>query len=223
VNALLAARRPRKATGAHALGAHVLALPVGTQGHVEYETDRNRFLGRNHFIRRPVSVMDGRPLSNTVGAVLDPIFSLRTRVRVEAGATVHLSFSTIVGGSREQMVGLADKYHDPITYQRISTMAWTHAQVQLYHLGVNADEANLFQHLADSLIYSDATLRPTSDALKRGRGSARDLWRYGISGDRPILLLRIDDVDDPRDRAPAVARTRLLAQQALRGRSGLPQ
>jgi cyclic beta-1,2-glucan synthetase len=194
--ALLAARRSRKATEPTLWAAHVLALPVGPQGHVEYETDRTRFLGRNHFIRQPVSVMDGRPLSNTVGAVLDPIFSLRTRVRVEAGATIHLCFATIVAGSREQIVGLADKYYDPINYQRISTMAWTHAQVQLYHLGVNADEANLFQWLADGLIYSDATLRPTSEVLKRGRGSARDLWRYGISGDRPILLLRIDDVDE---------------------------
>ena len=194
--ALLAARRPRKATEPTIWAAHVLALPAGSQSHVEYETDRARFLGRNHFIREPVSVMDGRPLSNTVGAVLDPIFSLRTRVRVEAGATIHLSFSTVVANSREQIVGLADKYHDPITFQRISTMAWTHAQVQCYHLNVTADEANLFQYLADGLIYSDATLRPTSDVLRRGKGSARDLWRHGISGDRPILLLRIDDVDE---------------------------
>jgi cyclic beta-1,2-glucan synthetase len=165
-----------------------------------------------------VSVIDGRPLSNTVGAVLDPIFSLRTRVRVEAGATVHVCFSTLVANSREQIVGLADKYQDPITFQRIATMAWTHAQVQLYHMGINADEANLFQHLADGLIYSDATLRPTSDVLRRGKGSARDLWRHGISGDRPILLLRIDDVDEREIRAPAPACARLLPQQALRRR-----
>ncbi len=196
VRALLAVRRPRKATEPMVWAAHVLALPAGPQSHVEYETDRARFLGRNQFVREPVSVMDGRPLSNTVGAVLDPIFSLRTRVRVEPGATIHLCLSTVIAGSREQIVGLADKYHDPITFQRISTMAWTHAQVQLYHLGVTADEANLFQYLADGLIYSDATMRPTSDVLRRGKGSARDLWRYGISGDRPILLLRIDDVDE---------------------------
>jgi cyclic beta-1,2-glucan synthetase len=196
VRALVAYRRPRKASEPARYAAHVLALPAASQGHVEYETDRARFLGRNHFVRRPLSVMDGRPLTNTVGPVLDPIFSLRTRVRIEPGATVHLSFTTVLAASREQVVSLADKYHDPITFQRISTMAWTHAQVQLYHLGVSADEANLFQFLADGLIYSDATLRPTSDVLRRGKGSARDLWRYGISGDRPILLLRIDDVDE---------------------------
>jgi cyclic beta-1,2-glucan synthetase len=196
VRALLAVRRPRKSTEPVRWAAHVIALPAGSVAHVEHETDRARFLGRNQFVREPVAVVDGRPLSNTVGPVLDPIFSLRTRVRVEPGATLHLCFSTVVADSRERIVGLADKYQDPITFQRISTMAWTHAQVQLYHLGVTADEANLFQFLADGLIYSDATLRPTSDSLKRGRVSARDLWRHGISGDRPILLLRIDDIDE---------------------------
>ena len=86
---------------------------------------------------------------------------------------MHVCFSTLVANSREQAVGLADKYQDPITFQRIATMAWTHAQVQLYHLGVNADEANLFQHLADGLLYSDATLRPTSETTATTASAAR--------------------------------------------------
>ena len=52
---------------------------------LQFETDRARFLGRGRGIRTPVSVIDGRPLSNTVGTVLDPIFSLRRRVRIPAG------------------------------------------------------------------------------------------------------------------------------------------
>ena len=89
---------------------------------------------RRDTVRSPVSVMDGRPLSNTVGPVLDPIFSLRTRVGVEPGATVHLAFATMVAQTREQVLGLADKYHDPATFERISMLAWTHVARISFHM-----------------------------------------------------------------------------------------
>jgi cyclic beta-1,2-glucan synthetase len=196
VRGLLATRRPRKVSEAAIWAAHVLTTGPGVDGPLEYETDRARFIGRGHGVQRPVAVMDGRPLSNTVGAVLDPIFSLRTRVRVMPGSTIKICFATMVAAEREQLLALADKYHDAATFERISMLAWTHAQVQLHHLGVGADEANLFQYLADGLLYSDPTLRPLSNVLKRATGSARGLWRHGISGDLPLLLLRIDDADE---------------------------
>ena len=74
-----AARGPRDEQPIWA--AHVAAVEEETGGVIQYETDRARFLGRGRSVRSPVSVIDGRPLSNTVGAVLDPIFSLRCRVQ----------------------------------------------------------------------------------------------------------------------------------------------
>ncbi len=112
---------------------------------LQYETDRVRFIGRGQTLRTPAAVMDGRPLSNTVGAVLDPIFSLRTRVSIEAGATVHVTFTTLVAPSRQAVEDLADKYHNAATFDRVSDLAWTHAHIQLRHLRIKPDEAQLFQ------------------------------------------------------------------------------
>ena len=91
---------------------------------------------------------------------------------------------------------MCDKYHDPSAFERSATLAWTHAQVRLHDLGVSAEDANLFQHLADALLYASPALRPASHVLERGAGSVRGLWEHGISGDLPILLLRIDDVEE---------------------------
>ena len=192
--ALLAMRRPRSSEDATLWAAHVVSAEV--IGAVEYETDRARFLGRGHSVRDPVAVMDGRPLSNTVGPVLDPIFSLRMRVQVAPGKTVRVAFSTMVAASRDQILGLADKYHDPATYERTSALAWTHAQVQLHHLGINADEANLFQYLANRILFCDPQMRPSVEIMKRSVLGPRALWRHRISGDRPIALLRIEDTED---------------------------
>jgi cyclic beta-1,2-glucan synthetase len=196
VRGVLATRRPRKGSDPANWVAHVLAVSSEAHRVVEYETDRARFLGRGRSVRKPLSVMDGRPLSNTVGAVLDPILSLRTRVSVPPGAIIHLAFATMAASTREQIISLADKYHDPASFGRISMLAWTHALVQRYHLGVGADEANLFQYLANALLYFDATLRAGGETIRRATGSVRQLWRHGISGDYPIVLCRIDDADD---------------------------
>ena len=62
--------------------AHLAVVEGETVGDVQFETDRARFLGRGQGIRTPIAMVDGWPLSNTAGAVLDPIFSLRRRVRI---------------------------------------------------------------------------------------------------------------------------------------------
>jgi len=68
--------------------------------------------------------------------------------------------------------------------------------VQLGHLSVDADEASLFQRLAGHVLYADPSTRPSSDAIRRGGGTPAALWAQGISGDIPIVLVRIDDIED---------------------------
>ena len=63
---------------------HVLSLEGRPQGPLEWETDRARFLGRGREPEDPAA-LDGRSLSGTIGAVLDPILSLRQRVRLAPG------------------------------------------------------------------------------------------------------------------------------------------
>jgi len=196
VGALLATRRKRSEDETSVWAAHVLGVEGESVGDLQYETDRAKFLGRGHNVRNAVSVLDGRSLSNTVGAVLDPVISLRRTVHIPPGTTVHLVFSTIVASTREQVLDLADKYRDAGTFERTRTLAWTQAQVQLHHLGIGPEEAQLFQMLANAVLYSDASLRPGSEVLSLTMLQRPTLWAQGISGDLPIVLARIDDEED---------------------------
>ncbi len=196
VGALLATRRPRSPGDPQLWAAHLAVVEGETVGARQFETDRAHFLGRGRGIRTPISVMDGRPLSNTVGAVLDPIFSLRCRVRLPPGATARVAFWTLIAPSRSEALNLADKHHDSTAFERAVTLAWTQAQVQLHHLGVGPDEAHLFQRLANQVLYSDPRLRPSSEVLRRNERGQSTLWPHGISGDLPIVLVRIDEVED---------------------------
>lgn len=195
-NAILAHRRQRSSDDAPIWGIHVVVVEGDLVGAVQYETDRGRFLGRGHTAADPVAVMEDRPLSNTTGAVLDPVFSLRRRVRIRPNQTVRCSFSTLVARSREEALLLADKYHDPNIFERESQLAWTKAQVEMSHLRIDADEAHLFQRLAARFVYSDPSLRPRSHVLALNSKAQSSLWAYGISGDLPIMVVRIGKVED---------------------------
>ena len=211
VGAILATRRRRSPADPEIWVAHHAVIEGETLGKLEFETDRARFLGRAREIRAPIAMMDGRRLSNTVGTVLDAVFALRYRVRIPAGGTARIAFWTSVAASRESVLDLVDKHHEPSAFARAATLAWTQAQIQLRHLGIDAAEAGLFQRLAGYVLYADASMRPSSDTIRRGGGGPAALWAHGISGDLPIVLLRIDDVDDI-----AIARQLLRAHEYWR-------
>ncbi|HEV2616238.1 MAG TPA: glucoamylase family protein [Candidatus Acidoferrales bacterium] len=196
VSGLVATRRPQSDKETVVWVAHVAVVEGEAIGEPQFETDRARFIGRGQDIRKPISVIDGRPLSNTVGSVLDPIMSLRRTVRIPPGSAVSIVFSTIVAPSRELALDLADKYRAAKTFERTLSLAWTQAQVQLHHLGIDIEEAHLFQRLANSVLYSDPALRPSSDVLSQSGLERSALWAHSISGDLPIVLVRIDDPED---------------------------
>jgi cyclic beta-1,2-glucan synthetase len=189
-SALLCRRRPRAPDDAEVFAVHVISQEGRTQGPVEWETDRARFLGRGHGPDAP-RALDGRPLSGTTGVLLDPIVSLRQRVRLAPGGVVRLSFATGMASSRETALALAQRYHDPTATARTFALAFAHARSRLHHLGISGEEALLFERLASRVLYADASLRPGPELLARSVLGQEGLWAHGVSGDLPILLVRV--------------------------------
>jgi cyclic beta-1,2-glucan synthetase len=128
--------------------------------------------------------------------VLDPVFSLRRHLRIQPGKVARVAFWTLVASSRAELLELVDKHHDRSAFERAKTLAWTQAQVQLHHLDVTLDEAADFQRLAAPILYADPRFRPSSDVIAAGAGPQSGLWSNAISGDLPIVLFRIDAVED---------------------------
>ncbi|MBC8089145.1 MAG: carbohydrate-binding protein [Phycisphaerae bacterium] len=194
-NALTATRRPRSPSDTPVWCVHVLARGADQHGEVSYETDRAHFLGRGRTVRNPAVLEDGGVLSGTTGAVLDPIFSLRTSVTVPAGRSVSVAFTTFVAATRERAFELADRYRDAHAAQRALDLAWTSTQIELNELGISPADAAIFQELAGHLFFAGDALGPARELRERNRASQGTLWSLGISGDLPILQVTIDSVN----------------------------
>jgi cyclic beta-1,2-glucan synthetase len=188
-DALMCARRPREGTERSYL-IHVLSGRVRPDAAAEHETDRARFVGRGQTLEEPAAMSVRTKLSGTTGPVLDPIVSLRQTIRVPPGGTARLSFTTAYADNEETARRLIDKYSDRRAVARALALASTHNQVELRHLGLTPEDTIRFQRLAGRMVYGDPRLRAVDALAANVRGQA-DLWKYGISGDLPILLVRI--------------------------------
>ena len=217
--ALVATRRRRSPEEQQVWAAHFAVVEGEIAADPEYETDRARFLGRGRTVGTAAVIADRSPLSNTVGTVLDPILSLRHTVTIPPGKVARVSFWTVVAPSRAELLDLVDKHHDRSAYDRAKTLAWTQAQVQLRHLDVKADEAADFQSLAAPILYADRRFRAPSDAIIRGLAPQSNLWPHGISGDLPIVLVHIDDIEDIAQVRQLLRAHEYLAHEATRRRS----
>jgi cellobiose phosphorylase len=194
-SAITAARRPRSALEQMLWCVHLADASPLAVGPPSCETDRARFLGRGRTPRNPVILEQDGDLSGTVGAVLDPVFAIRVRLRLEPGQSGSVAFTTLVTTSREQAFELADRYHDPRAAQRALDLAWAMTQVELRELGLASTETALYQELVGALFYGGSPLGPSPERRQANRGGQPLLWSLGLSGDWPILLATIDSVD----------------------------
>ena len=112
------------------------------------------------------------------------------------GGSARLSFSTGVSDNREGALLLAQKYKDPAAASRVFALAHTHAQMALRHLGISSEDAQLFERLASRVLYVDGSLRAAPETRARNVLGQSGLWAHGISGDLPILLVRVVEEDD---------------------------
>jgi len=209
-DALVCRRRPRGAGQQPMFAVHSVSADGSASRITEHETDRAKFLGRRRGPADPEALT--RRLSGTVGPVLDPVFSLRKTIRIAPGSSATLSFVTAVAVSREAALAIADHYHTPTAAERAFDLAWARSRVELRHLTISAAESHVFQRLAGHVLFPPQSLRSLV-ALRDNRLGQPGLWRFGISGDLPIVVVCVTEGS-----GLALARQALKAHAFWRGR-----
>ena len=211
--AIIATRRPRAPEEPTVWVGHFLVVEGELSAALEHETDRAAFIGRDNDLPSAQAMASGGRLAGGVGTILDPVFALRQRVRIAPGGTARLAFWTVAAPTRAALLDLIDRHHDHNAFERAKTLAWTQAQVQLRDMGADTALAAGFQRLTAPILYPDLRFRARPDAILRGAGKQSALWPLGISGDLPLVVLRIDDAADM-----AQVHEMLLAQEYWRSK-----
>ncbi len=192
-HALLATRRARSREETPPWLFHILSVNGQIEADCSWETDRLKFLGRGRTPIHPQAMDSLAELSNTIGAVLDPIVSLRRSFIIQPDQTVAVDLVLGIAASRHDAIALVTRYHDPRCTERVLEMSWSHQQVLLRQINATEADAQIFGRLSSPLVYAGPFYRGPLNMIKRNRSGQSGLWGFGISGDLPIVLLRVMD------------------------------
>jgi len=191
--AILCSRRPREANQQVPWMFHMLAAHAGNVSATSYETDRMRFIGRGGSVMAPQALTHAAPLSGTAGSVLDPVVAIRCRITIDPGQSTTIELVSGATHSREACMALVEKYQDRHLADRVFDLASTHSGVALRQINASATDAQLYRRLAGSVIYTNAALRADAAVIAQNHRGQSGLWGYAISGDLPIVLLRMTE------------------------------
>jgi cyclic beta-1,2-glucan synthetase len=192
--AILCTRRPRSRDEQVPWMFHLMAVHDVDVGASSCETDRARFIGRGRSVAAPRAMDDVAALSGSQGSVLDPVVAIRCRITLEPEQSANVDLVFGIADNRDTALGLVEKYQDRRLADRVFELAWTHAQVVLRQINASDADAQLYGRLANSIIYAHGELRAEGSVLMRNRRGQSGLWGYAVSGDLPIVLLRIGDM-----------------------------
>jgi len=196
LNCLIANRRPRSENDKTMWSVNLMTLEGEALGGIQYETDRLKFIGRGRDVSNPLVIEQNKPLTNTVGAVLDPILSMRYMIKIEPGDTAKLNFIVAVGESREAVLEIAAKYinHDIIPEE--FNLAATRSRVEARYLNLKTSEIEFYQEIMSHILFISPVQTLRQDCILNNTKGQSALWSYGISGDIPIILVTLEKTDD---------------------------
>lgn len=196
---LLFRRRPRSAEEAPVYLAHFFTGNTEGATLTGYETDRTRFLGRGGTVRRPAvfaTSSQSSVLSYTTGATLDPVCALQAEVILEPYQTIQIAFLTLTAHSRKEALQRSRHYQYWPHITRAMQDARRQAEEELAQLNLTSRKIEQFQKLLSPLLYLSNALRAEPALLQENSLGQHGLWAFGISGDYPILLVRMSRQED---------------------------
>lgn len=192
--AILCTRRSRETGERSPWMFHQMVVREPDRATISYETDRAAFIGRGNSVAAPAAMQRRGPLAGGVGSVLDPIVAGRSELVIAPGQTATIDLVTGIAGSRDTCIALALRYKDKALADRVFDMAWTHGQVVLRQLNASEADAQLYARLAGAILYANARMRAEASVLLTNRRAQSGLWGHSISGDLPIVLLRMSAI-----------------------------
>lgn len=194
--AILCTRRSRSSSEQPPWMFHLMSVSGAESQSISFETDRMKFIGRSRSVASPAALDLAGPLGGNAGSVLDPIVAIRHRVSLKPNQTA--TFDLVIGVADKKTVceGLLYKYQDRHLKNRAFELSWTHSQVLLRQINATEAEAQLYGRMAGSILYPNATLRAAPSIINSNLKTQSGLWSYSISGDLPIVLLRVQSEEN---------------------------
>ncbi len=162
-------------------------------GELEYEIDKEKFYKRNE-LGLPKMVKNSIPFSNQIQLTTDPIVALKRTVKIEPNEKVTLNLIIAVGKNKQQVKEELKEFTNQATIKHYFELSRAKVEAENRYLGITGKQFELYEQMLGYLIIQNPLKR--LQKIEVVDAPTSKLWKYGISGDLPILLLKIQNIEE---------------------------
>ena len=170
-------------------------LVLEDEHYISYETERASFIGRNRNTNYPLALSKSGSLSNHVGTNIDPVISLRTNIVIPKNSEKVVYYISGYSKSRDQIDIILDAYDTEAKIKTAFEYATLANNINTKLLGVNGPDMRHYNIMLNYLYQTSRHfINPErKDILTKNSMNQTNLWKYGITGDYPIILVEVHE------------------------------
>jgi cellobiose phosphorylase len=196
-NALIYTRPNKDIRGSSVYFAHMMFSISAENEESIHTTDRSQFITRGGSLRNPdVLSLKNSKLKSSLGYNFDPIFCFQNKVEIKQNETTTIIYVNVFGNSKEELVRNLKKYSNQRNVNLAIKKSDKHGHDVINSLGLSREQALNYQALASRLLSPHYSPEIKKYEIENKEAAVQSLWRFGISGDLPILVVRFYDMND---------------------------
>ena len=192
---ILAKRRKRAKTDKEYYMAVSLYTKSETVGELEYEIDKEKFLGRGN-LGLPIMVQNSKPFSKSTNLVTDPIIAMKHTIKLKPQESSTLSFIIAVSEEKEEAIRMVKNYSNEEKINKCFELSRARVEAEARYLGINHKDIETYQKMLGYIIKQNPFKQNYLKKLPNKNYQQSELWKYGISGDLPIILVKVTNTND---------------------------
>ena len=155
-------------------------------GDLEYEIDKEKFLGRGNYAI-PNMVQKSLPFSSKIGLVTDPVVALKRTIKLKPGENINLNLVISVENNKDKCINNLKEFRTEENVNKTLELSKARVEAESRYLRIKGKDITNFQKMLSYMLFKN----PSKNNKECSTFKQSDLWKYGISGDLPIILVKI--------------------------------
>ena len=159
-------------------------------GDFEYEIDKERYYGREEN-NIPIALKNNKVFSNNMKQVVDPVISMKRTIKIYPKDRLIINLLISISEIKEEAIENLENIKSEEEIIRTLNIAKIRSEEESKYLRINSEKLELYQkfitYVLNKNIFKENKI---SDEYQKN-----SLWKYGISGDLPIILVEIESIE----------------------------
>ena len=165
-------------------------------GDLEYEIEEEKFIGRGN-LKIPKMVKDSLPFSKKIGLVTEPIVAMKRTIKIRKQQKVVIDFILSVEEEKEQALQNLEKYTSFENVKNELELSKARVEAETRYLNMKGKDIEMYQKMLSYIVFDDSIKSVEKEKINHTKNYKQsDLWKYGISGDLPIVLVKMKNAND---------------------------